>query len=131
MELLVTITIIVVLAAVSIAGFQRYTKQAKLAASVQTVRVLGVLVMAYASDKGELPVWHDYNERKYWSQLLSESAGITDPETFKSPGHTGFDRENPAQTISYGWNYPVIGRHKGDGGFETDHMLRMTNFPYP
>lgn len=130
-ELLVTVTLVVVLAALSAIGFSRWVKRAKLAASVEQVRNLGVSLLSYAMDKGELPVWHDFNQRAYWWQLLAEANGISDPMIFKSPGDNAFDPENVAQTISYGWNYPVIGRHKGDSGFRTDHVLRLTNFDDP
>lgn len=130
-ELLVTVAILVILASLSVAGYSRIGKSAKLAASVTTARGLGVLAMTYASDKGELPVWHDYNQGKYWWQLLVDEMGTTSVGAFKSPGDRRFDLTKPAETISYGWNYPVVGRHKGDSSFVGDHVLRMHNFPYP
>lgn len=130
-ELLVTVTIIIVIAAISLTAFTKWTRESKLAASVMKTRELGALVMTYASDNGELPVWHDYTKGKYWWELIMDNESMTDTEFFKSPGHKEFDRKNPAQTLSYGWNYPVIGRHKGDGSFKEDHVLRMTNLPSP
>src|SRR5690606_14525986 len=34
-------------------------------------------------------------------------------------------------TLSYGWNYAVMGRHIGDNSREGDHTLRITDFPNP
>lgn len=127
-ELLVTITLIVVLAGISAIGFSKWVRQAKLVASVAKVHDLGASVISYVTDKGELPVWHDYTRGMYWWQLLAESDGNSDPLRFKSPGDSAFDPLRVAQTISYGWNYPVVGRHKGDSGYRTDHTLRLTNF---
>ena len=130
-ELLVAITILIVLAALAAFGFSKWSQRAKAVAGISRVRDLGVTVMSYAMDKGELPVWHDYNQGKYWWQLLADFESSNDPDRFKNNAHLGFDRENPAQTLSFGWNYPVIGRHKGDGGFRSDHVLRLSNFLEP
>jgi prepilin-type N-terminal cleavage/methylation domain-containing protein len=130
-ELLVVIAVLVVLAALTAIAFGRWNQRAKAVAGVSRVRDLGVTVLSYTTDKGELPVWHDYNQGKYWWQLLADYENVNDPDRFKNNAHSGFDRENPEQTLSFGWNYPVIGRHKGDSGFRVDHVLRLSNFVDP
>lgn len=120
-----------VLAALALAGFGRWIRHAKAVAAVAQVRDLGASAVAYASDTGELPVWHDYTRGMYWWQLIAEYEQTTDPERFHNPAHAGFDPLNVAQTISFGWNYPVIGRHKGDGSYRGDHVLRISNFTDP
>ena len=130
-ELLVVITLIVALAALSAVGLSKWNQRAKAANGVTRVRDIGVTVLSYATEKGEMPVWHDYNVGKYWWQLLGEFEGNDEPERFRNQAHLQFDRENPEQTMSFGWNYPVIGRHKGDSGYRGDHVLRLSNFLEP
>ncbi|MDP3849366.1 MAG: type II secretion system protein [Luteolibacter sp.] len=130
-ELLVAITLVIVLAALSFLGLSKWKSKAGAATSMIRVKSIGMLVMTYATEKGELPVWHDYNRGMYWWQLLIEDQEKPDLEQFHSPAHREFDEKNMANTISYGWNYPVIGRHKGDGGYRGDHVLRLSNFDYP
>lgn len=133
-ELMVVMAIVIVLAALAFIFVRRGMEKARLAGSVSRVRDLGAMVMAYTADhRDELPVWHDYNKGKYWWQLISEETEIEGYEAklFKSPNHRLFDPDNVAATISYGWNYPVIGRHKGDSSFAADHVLRLANFRDP
>lgn len=130
-EMLVTVAILIGLAALMVIGFGKWSQRAKATGGLTQVRDLGVAVISYATDKGELPVWHDYNEGKYWWQLIADYENISELERFRNPAHKGFDRKNAAQTLSFGWNYPVIGRHKGDSGFRTDHVLRLTQFENP
>ncbi len=130
-EILVTIAILAALAVLTAFGFGKWNQRAKAAAGINQVRDIGVSVISYATEKGELPVWHDYNLRQYWWETISEYENHGDPSRFHNPAHKGFDRGNPAQTLSFGWNYPVIGRHKGDGGYRGDHVLRFANFSSP
>jgi prepilin-type N-terminal cleavage/methylation domain-containing protein len=133
-ELLVTISIILILAVLSSVGFSKYSRKAKAAGSLGKVRDIGVSVMTYASDAGALPVWHDYTLNKYWWQLISDSEGTTDLTRFKSPGHQQFDttdEEKAPMNISYGWNYLVSGRHKGDRSMRVDNVMTLANFPDP
>lgn len=130
-ELLVVIAILGGVALMAMYGFNKSSQRAKAAAGLNIVRDLGTSVLAYATEKGELPVWHDYNLGCYWWELLLEFEAHDDPSRFRNPAHKGFDREDAARTISFGWNYPVIGRHKGDSGFRGDHVLRLSNFPNP
>lgn len=133
-ELMVSIVIVAVLAGLAFGLMGRTMKKAKLTGSISRAKDLGVMVMAYATDQnGELPVWHDYRQGKYWWELISEGTETegVEEDIFKSPSHKFFDKENVAMTISYGWNYPVIGRHKGDSGFASDHVLRLANFRKP
>jgi len=136
-ELMVVVTIIIILASIVFVFAQRGLEKAKLAGSIAKAKQLGVMVTIYAGDNnGELPVWHDYNRGMYWWQLISEDAVTENREEylekiFKSPNHREFDPIGIAQTISYGWNYPVIGRHKGDSSFRGDHVLRLNRFGAP
>lgn len=130
-ELLVVITIVIVLTTLSFVFLKRGVEKARFTGSVSQARNLGTMVMTYASEQnGELPVWHDYRQGKYWWQLITEGTATkgSEEKLFKSPNHRSFNRDNVAMTISYGWNYPVIGRHKGDSSFAADHVLRIANF---
>lgn len=130
-EILVTMAILAVIAVMAVLGFAKWNQRARAAAGISQVRDIGVSVIAYATEKGELPVWHDYNSGKYWWEMIAEYENHSDPSRFHNPAHRGFDRGNPARTLSFGWNYPVIGRHKGDSGYRGDHVLRMSNFADP
>lgn len=112
----------------------RVWKKAKLTSSVSQAKNIGLLVTMYSNEHSdELPVWHDYNQNLYWWELITQDIDTRGNEEslFKSPGHREFDSNSVAETISYGWNYPVIGRHKGDGGYSSDHVLRVSNFETP
>lgn len=133
-ELMVVMVIVITLAALAFVFVRRGMEKARLAGSVSRAKDLGVMVMAYTADHhDELPVWHDYREGKYWWQLITDDTEVEGHEEklFKSPNHQGFDSDRVAMTISYGWNYPVIGRHKGDSSFAADHVLRLANFRNP
>lgn len=133
-ELMVVVLILIVVAALALTIGRRAMQSARFTGSISRAHDLGAMVLTYATDhNGELPVWHDYNKGKYWWQLITEDFSTEggENEMFRSPNHSGFDPEQVAMTISYGWNYPVIGRHKGDSGFKEDHVLRLANFDEP
>tara|TARA_B110000908_G_scaffold7087_1_gene8830 strand:+ start:7247 stop:7888 length:642 start_codon:yes stop_codon:yes gene_type:complete len=133
-ELLVVIAIIASLAALVFVAANRAWGKAKLTGSVSQTKEIGLMVTMYSAENLDvLPVWHDYNRGMYWWELISEDLDTEGNEEsfFKSPGHKEFDADAVAGTISYGWNYPVVGRHKGDGGYTNDHVLRISNFESP
>lgn len=133
-ELMVVITIIIILASMVFVFARRGLEKAKLAGSIAKAKDLGMMVTVYSGDhNSELPVWHDYTRGMYWWQLVTEEIPTEDREEvyFSSPNHREFDPENVAQSISYGWNYPVIGRHKGDSSYRGDHVLKLASFGAP
>ncbi|MFA6287335.1 MAG: type II secretion system protein [Opitutaceae bacterium] len=130
-ELLAVIAIIGVLAAIlfSVLGHVRRTTQET--QSLAKLRQIGSATLLYAGEnRGGLPVWHNYTTGVYWWRTLQPYIG-EDPEVFHSPAHEGFNAENLAETISYGWNYPVLGRHIGDSSKEADHTLIINDFANP
>ena len=113
-ELMVVVLILIVVAALALTIGRRAMQSARFSGSISRAHDLGAMVLTYATDRnGELPVWHDYNQGRYWWQLITEdfSTEGSESELFRSPNHSEFDPELVAMTISYGWNYPVIGRH--------------------
>ncbi|EIQ00640.1 prepilin-type N-terminal cleavage/methylation domain-containing protein [Opitutaceae bacterium TAV1] len=146
-ELLTVIAIIGILAAIIIPVVSKVRTTAKMTRSLANLRQIGAAVQLFAGDnKGALPVWHDYTvntvsdipgesayEGSYWWEQLETYLG-RDREIFHSPAHVEFDsstRDKLRETISYGWNYEVLGRHKGDSSKEGDHRLNVTDFESP
>lgn len=133
-ELLTVIAVIGILAAIIIATVGRTRLTALQSRSLANLRQIGSAVQLHAADnRNQLPVWHNYSEGKYWWEVLQPYVGA-DPEIYHSPAHIEFDastRDRLAETISYGWNYAVLGRHIGDPGKEGDHRLDITSYPTP
>jgi prepilin-type N-terminal cleavage/methylation domain len=145
-ELLTVIAVIGILAAIVISTLGRVRRNAQQARSIANLRQIGAAMLAFAGDnKGMVPVWHDYTQTtpdlpglpvmsgRYWWEALQTYLG-TDPEIFHSPAHAEFDgssRTRLRETLSYGWNYAVMGRHVGDNSKDGDHTLRIQDFPTP
>src|SRR5690606_82164 len=116
-ELLTVVAIIGVLATITFATIGHLRRSAQMSRSLANLRQIGSAVQLHAAEhKHQLPVWHDYGLNQYWWEQLQPLIG-SDPEVFHSPAHAEFDpstRDLLAETISYGWNYAVLGRHIGD-----------------
>jgi len=127
-ELLVVIAVIGVLAAILIPVASSVRDKADLTKSVSNARSIGQATMMYAqANKGNYPVWHDYTTAHYWWQALRPYLS-DDDEVFRSPAHEEFDPTDDttiAATISYGWNYTVMGRHIGDTSKTGDYVLNQ------
>ncbi|WOO40712.1 type II secretion system protein [Rubellicoccus peritrichatus] len=135
-ELLTAIAVVAVLGAILVPVLSSSRTKTELVQSTSNVRQIGVAALTFAQDNdGELPVWHDYRDgiQQYWWQILRPYAG-SDNNIFGSPAHEEFDPTNDgtvAATISYGWNYVVMGRHKGDSAFDGDHVGTQWLYPNP
>lgn len=145
-ELLTVIAIIGILAAIVIATVGSVRRNAQQTRSLANLRQIGSGLQLFAGDnKNAVPVWHDYTQTtpdvpgqpnmagRYWWEALQTYTGL-DPEIFHSPAHTQFDGSSRAkmrETLSYGWNYAVMGRHVGDNSRLGDHSLRITDFQNP
>ena len=133
-ELLTVIAIIGVLAGIIFAVIGNVRRNAQQSQSLSKLRAIGSASMVYASEnRGGLPVWHNYSTGTYWWRTLQPYLG-EDPEVYHSPAHDGFDASTPdrlAETISYGWNYAVSGRHVGDPNRGSNHALILNEFPNP
>jgi prepilin-type N-terminal cleavage/methylation domain-containing protein len=133
-ELLTVIAIIGVLAGIIIAVIGNVRLSAKKTESLAKLREIGGATLLFANDhRGGLPVWLNFNTNKHWWRYLQDYVG-QDPERFHSPAHEGFDpstNDTFIVTISYGWNYTVMGRHIGDPSKEGDHNLIMLDFANP
>ena len=133
-ELLVVIAVIGILSSILVSGVSHVKNKSNQMKSLSNVRSIGKGVHLYTLEHGEnLPVWHNYKIGQYWWQLLRPYVG-DDDQVFGSPAHPEFDATNDttiAQTISYGWNFAVIGRHIGDPSYEGDYMLPMYLFDNP
>ncbi|WP_309399427.1 type II secretion system protein [Cerasicoccus maritimus] len=133
-ELLVCVAVIGILASILIAVLGAVREKSLLTNSISNVRNIGGGTQMYAQEHdNNIPVWHNYNTGQYWWQLLLPYLG-DDTEIFHSPAHEEFndtDYNTLAQTISYGWNYVVMGRHLGDTSREGDHVLSQFIFADP
>ncbi|MGE9291115.1 MAG: type II secretion system protein [Puniceicoccales bacterium] len=131
-ELLMVLAVLGVLAGILFPVVGSVRRNGQLAHSLANVRSIGSATKLYAQDhQGMMPVWHDYNAGQYWWQLLRTYLDGED-EVFHSPAHEEFDGTSDAtiaQTISYGWNYSVMGRHVGDVSRTGDHVLSQFVFP--
>ncbi|MFH1496775.1 MAG: type II secretion system protein [Verrucomicrobiota bacterium] len=145
-ELLTVIAILGVLAAIVVPIVGGVRNASRKAQSMNNLRQIGTAMQLYAADnRGHVPVWHDYNavisdvqtggtlHGAYWWEQLQVYLGA-DNEIFHSPAHVEFDassRDRMRETISYGWNYAVAGRHVGDSSRTGDHRLNVRQFPAP
>lgn len=142
-ELLACLAIVSVLASILIAVLSSTRRKSDLLGSVSNVRSIGGAAQLFAQENGgNIPVWHDYSSGQYWWQQLSPYLAINNTGEFRpgqygvfqSPAHTEFDDTNAttlAQSISYGWNYVVMGRAIADPTKEGDHVLPVSLFPNP
>lgn len=129
-ELLTVIAVIAILAAILIPSISKVRERSNLTKSVANVRSIGQATLLYSQENnGEYPVWYDYSKGQYWwAQLLPSLS--EDKEIFGSPAHDEFNpetNETLSETISYGWNYVVMGRHKADTSYSGDHVLNQFN----
>lgn len=145
-ELLTVIAILGVLAAIVVPVVGKVRNSTQRSQSTNNLRQIGTAMQLYAADnRGYLPVWHDYTAvvadvqsggtlyGAYWWEQLQVYLG-SDNEIFHSPAHEQFDdssREKMRETISYGWNYAVMGRHVGDSSRTGDHRMNVREFPSP
>lgn len=145
-ELLTVIAIIGILAAIVIATVGKVRQNAQRTRSLANLRQIGGAVQIYVTEnKNQVPYWNDYTSTmengpgnpplnyRYWWEYLETYVG-KNWELFHSPADMAFDssnRERMRETISYGWNYEVLGRHRGDPSKTGDHMLRITDFFNP
>lgn len=127
-ELLVVIAVIAILSAILLPVVNSVRKKSDLTQSVANARSIGQATLMYSQENdGEYPVWHDYNSGHYWWQALRPFLGHDD-QVFRSPAHEEFDATDDttlSETISYGWNYTVMGRHRGDTSRSGDHVLNQ------
>lgn len=133
-ELLTVIAIVGVLAAIIVPVVGKVRRSAQQTESLAKLRQIGAATLLYAGDhRGGMPVWLNFYTGKHWWRYLQPYLG-EDPEVFHSPAHDGFDAstdERLIETISYGWNYPVTGRHLGDSTKDGDHSLTIHDFTKP
>lgn len=133
-ELLVVIAVIGVLSSILITGVNYVRNKSTQMKSAANVRSIGGALHMYSQENGgDLPVWHNYTIGKYWWQLLRPYVN-DDDEVFHSPAHEEFDATNDttiAQTISYGWNFAVVGRHIGDKSYDGDFVQPVFLFDNP
>ncbi|MDF3056877.1 MAG: N-terminal cleavage protein [Rariglobus sp.] len=133
-ELLTVIAIIGVLAGIIIAVVGNVRRNAQKTESLAKLREIGTATLVYTSEnRGVLPVWYNYTTQKHWWRYLQAYLG-ENPESFHSPAHEGFDastNDRLIETISYGWNYAVSGRHVGDPNRGSNHSLIVNDFPNP
>lgn len=117
-ELLVTITIIVVLAALSVMGISRMRSAANNSTCVSNIRQLAVAGLAYATETGTYPPYGTQADgtTPFWFQMLSKDLGIaTDlgpaeierhlsfpscPESLKKHNAKSVPQNNPIRTYS-------------------------------
>lgn len=130
-ELLVVIVIIAALAGMIFALTKGAMAKSRLAGSVNTVRNLGVQIVAYTQDNaGQLPVWKDQSQNLYWwGMLIDDVRDKSKLQIFKSPGDKYFDVDRIDATVSYGWNARVCGRYETAEG--DDGPKRMVSFRDP
>lgn len=133
-ELLTVIAIIGVLAGIIFATLGHVRRNAQQTQSLAKLRQIGSATLLYAGDhRGGVPVWLNFTTNQHWWRHLQTYLGA-DPQQFHSPAHEGFDastNDRLIETISYGWNYPVLGRHIGDPSKEGDHSLIINDFANP
>lgn len=134
-ELLTVIAVVAILGAVLVPVISSSRAKADLVQSTSNVRQIGVATLTYAQDNsGEVPVWRDWDlGGLHWWQVLRPYLG-NDDSVFGSPAHDEYDPTDDAtitKTISYGWNWVVMGRHKGDPGYETNHVGTQWVFSNP
>lgn len=133
-ELLTVIVVIAILAGIIITVVGNVRLKAKETQSLSNLRQIGSATLLFAGDhRGGLPVWLNYNTNKHWWRYLQDYTG-PDPQVFHSPAHDGFDatsNDTMVVTISYGWNYAVLGRHIGDPSKKGDHSLVINEFANP
>jgi prepilin-type N-terminal cleavage/methylation domain-containing protein len=146
-ELLTVIAIIGILAAIIIPVVSKVRNSAKMNKSLSNLRQIGLAVQLYATDHHkQAPVWDNYavntpgfggdagqllDGTRWWESLQTYLG--PDLEIFHSPAHTQFDsssRGNMRGTISYGWNFEVMGRNIADPNRD-DHILLMSDFGNP
>jgi prepilin-type N-terminal cleavage/methylation domain-containing protein len=130
-ELLVTITIVAVLAGFTLTMLNRGGVQSKLTGSLSRVRTLGPMVYLYSQDNGgRLPVWKD--EDTYWWAKIADPSQFDPEGLFKSPNDRAFDRTRVAATISYGWNATVMGHSTSSSEYDEQAGPKtMANFSQP
>jgi prepilin-type N-terminal cleavage/methylation domain-containing protein/prepilin-type processing-associated H-X9-DG protein len=134
-ELLVVMGIIAVLAGVIMSAIPTVIRSAHFAASTSNMRQIGNAINTYAVDNdSQLPVWYDYNVNQYWWQTLTPYLGGGGTNynvgVYHDPGDTYFDGSSYDQlslTISYGYNYIVMGRsNQSTDAYPARRLVNMT-----
>jgi prepilin-type N-terminal cleavage/methylation domain-containing protein/prepilin-type processing-associated H-X9-DG protein len=137
LELLVVIAIIAVLMGILMPVVTRVKESANATACVHNMRQIGVAALSAATDNNNKMIgWYNYSAGTYWWQTLQPYMatsgtwqGQYQSTIFRCPSDTNFDPNNVAQTVSYGWNYMVIGRSDTDTA--PVNLLPLGNFTKP
>jgi prepilin-type N-terminal cleavage/methylation domain-containing protein len=131
-ELLVVITIISVLAAVSMPVISKMMEAARFTKCRHNMQQIGVATLTATQDNDNTVIgWYNYNKGRYWWEILLPYLGGAGGKStvLQCPSDTHFDSNNIAQTVSYGWNYLVVGRSDTDS--PPMQLLPLPNFGKP
>jgi prepilin-type N-terminal cleavage/methylation domain-containing protein/prepilin-type processing-associated H-X9-DG protein len=136
-ELLVVIAIIAILMGLLFPALAAIRQKAKLVQCMNNMRQIGAAAMTATTDNNcQMIGWYNYNTGNYWWQTLEPYMAMsgTDPSmfqqsVFRCPADTNFDPTNVPQTISYAWNYLVLGRSNTDSA--PLNLLSFANFTKP
>jgi prepilin-type processing-associated H-X9-DG protein/prepilin-type N-terminal cleavage/methylation domain-containing protein len=146
-ELLVTITIIVVLAALSVIGINRMRSAAGNSNCISNLRQLAVAGLAYAAETGTYPPYgrQPDGSNAYWFQVLAKDLGLDpglgaaeierDPsfptchECLKKHNAQSFPRNNPIRT--YAMNEYVARPERNSSGLWTFPAIRVSQANNP
>lgn len=121
-ELLVAISIVAIMALLTVTGAKQYLGRAQMASCANNLRSLGEGAHMYNVDHQYFLPWYTYAEG-YWWQALSPYVG-TNTKVFRCPSDKAFTFDAVDRTTSYGWNYKLTGH--GDSGTAADFVKVVT-----
>lgn len=132
LELLVTMSIVAIMALLTITGAKRFLGSAQQAACVNNLRQIGQASLMYNGEKQYFLPWYTrtdgYGQTDvYWWKALSPYIG-PDQRVFHCPSDKAFRADQIASTISYGWNYVLTGH--GDLNSPAD-FVRTAQYGHP
>lgn len=130
-ELLVAISIVAIMALLTITGAKQYLGRAQVASCANNLRSLGEGAHMYNADHQYFLPWYTTpssadatkNGEGYWWQALSPYVG-TNTKVFRCPADKAFAFDAVDRTTSYGWNYKLTGH--GDSGAAPDFVKVVT-----
>ncbi|CAN5542492.1 hypothetical protein BH09VER1_BH09VER1_24290 [soil metagenome] len=134
-ELLVAISIIAIMALLTITGAKQYLGRAQLAACSNNLRSIGEGAQLYNADHQYFLPWYTVPPSAsdltktgdgYWWQALAPYVG-PNKRVFRCPADKNFSDatdDDVARTASYGWNYKLTGH--GDLNTPSDFVKVVT-----
>ncbi len=132
-EVIVVIALVAIGVMVVIPSVEMIRASAHQTACLQNLKQIGQASQLYAAERQTVVPWCATNEGgayEYWWQALAPYAD-GDLKIFHCPSDKNFLPTEMSRTLSYGWNYNLVGHGNTDPEYHPDDFRRLIQFDRP